>query len=336
MASTSPASMRGTTVAASRRSARCLGKMRPRLGSPTWWPARPMRWRPRLTAPGDSTWMTRSTAPMSMPSSSDEVATRPLSRPDLSSSSITRRCSRASEPWWALTSSGTSAVGTSSSAAVGPSGPPGPAPASTSPIDTGGRPMASPPDHPAAGTSPRASASCSAASSLRRVASRSASRRALTKISVERWARTRASSSGCIDGQMLRRAGPPAAGPLGRASGPPAPPPGVTGWPRSAMSSTGTITSTSSSLRVPASTMVTGRGRPSSPKPPRKRAISSRGRCVAERPMRWGGASHTASSRSSERARWAPRLVEATAWISSMITASTPARVSRTAEVSIR
>ncbi len=128
---------------------------------------------------------------------------------------------------------------------------------------------------------------------------------------------------------MLRRAGAAAAGPLGSSSG-------VTGWPRSAMSSTGTMTSTSSCLRLPASTMVTGRGRPSSPWPPRKRAISSRGRWVADRPMRCGGRSVTASSRSRVRARWEPRLVAATEWISSMITASTPARVSRTREVSIR
>ena len=50
---------------------RCFGKSLPSLGSPTWWPARPMRCSPRATAPGDSTWMTRSTAPMSMPSSSE-------------------------------------------------------------------------------------------------------------------------------------------------------------------------------------------------------------------------------------------------------------------------
>ena len=41
------------------------------LEPPTWWPARPMRCSPRETAPGDSTCTTRSTAPMSMPSSSE-------------------------------------------------------------------------------------------------------------------------------------------------------------------------------------------------------------------------------------------------------------------------
>ena len=68
---------------------------------PTWWPARPTRCRPRATDSGDSTWMTRSTAPMSMPSSSELVATRAGRRPSLSISSMSRRCSRASEPWWA-------------------------------------------------------------------------------------------------------------------------------------------------------------------------------------------------------------------------------------------
>ena len=60
--------------------------------------------------------------------------------------------------------------------------------------------------------------------------------------------------------------------------------------------------------------------------PPRNRAISSSGRWVADSPMRWGGVSHRSSSRSRVRARWAPRLVAARAWISSMITVSTPAQ----------
>ena len=79
----------------SRRSPRYLGKMTPLLGSPTWWPARPMRWRPRATEVGLSTWITRSTAPMSIPSSRLDVATRAGSRPAFSSSSISRRCSLA-------------------------------------------------------------------------------------------------------------------------------------------------------------------------------------------------------------------------------------------------
>ena len=38
--------MRSTTIAVSRRSPRYFGKILPELGSPTWWPARPMRCRP--------------------------------------------------------------------------------------------------------------------------------------------------------------------------------------------------------------------------------------------------------------------------------------------------
>ena len=73
----------------------------------------------------------------------------------------------------------------------------------------------------------------------------------------------------------------------------------TTGWessfevPSSRMSSTGTTTSRSSSLRVPASTSWIGRP------PETKRPISSSGRCVAERPMRWTGRSSSASSRST-------------------------------------
>jgi len=56
--------------------------------------------------------------------------------------------------------------------------------------------------------------------------------------------------------------------------------------PGAARSSTGTITSTSRSLRVPASTIRTGRGAPPSPCPPRNRAISSSGLWVADSPIR--------------------------------------------------
>ena len=56
--------------------------------APSSCPARPTRWRPRATDFGLSTWITRSTAPMSMPSSRLEVATRHGMRPALSSSSI--------------------------------------------------------------------------------------------------------------------------------------------------------------------------------------------------------------------------------------------------------
>ena len=136
-------------------------------------------------------------------------------------------------------------------------------------------------------------------------------------------------------GQIECRTGPAAAGPDVGSS---------TTVPSSAMSSTGMTTSISRVLRTPASTTVTGRGwrLPAAVTwvPPRKRAISSSGRCVADNPMRCGDAPPPErtqwSSRSSVRARWLPRLVAASAWISSTITASTPRSVSRAADVSIR
>ena len=132
-------------------------------------------------------------------------------------------------------------------------------------------------------------------------------------------------------GQMLRLSGEAAAPAEAGAS---------TVSPSEAMSATGTTTSTSSSLRAPASTTVTGRGtgEPSGPasRPPRKRAISSRGRWVADSAMRCGDRSHSSSRRSSDTIRWLPRLLAATACISSMITCCTPVRVSRARLVSIR
>ena len=89
VSSIAPSRIRRATTAHSSRSARNLGKMRPRETSPSEWPARPTRCRPRLTDFGDSTWITRSTAPMSIPSSRDDVATRQGSCPDLSISSTT-------------------------------------------------------------------------------------------------------------------------------------------------------------------------------------------------------------------------------------------------------
>ena len=69
VSSISPSRMRRATTAHSSRSPRYLGKIRPLEISPSPCPARPIRCRPRVTDFGDSTWITRSTAPMSMPSS---------------------------------------------------------------------------------------------------------------------------------------------------------------------------------------------------------------------------------------------------------------------------
>ena len=97
-----PERIRCTATAVWARSPRCLGNSTPRLTSPTWWPARPTRWRALATLGGLSIWMTRSTAPMSMPSSRLLVATTAGSRPRLRSSSMSARCSLETEPWWAL------------------------------------------------------------------------------------------------------------------------------------------------------------------------------------------------------------------------------------------
>ena len=195
--------MRCTTIAASRRSPRYFGKILPTLGSPTWCPARPTRWIPRATDPGDSTSTTRSTVPMSMPSSRLEVATMPRSRPSFSSDSTCTRCSRASEPWCARTSS-------------------------------------------------------SPASSLRLAASRSARRRALQNTIVVRCARMSSRMRGCTCGQMLLCDSGSSS-----PSTPAVAPDAAECAPGSFMSSTGTMTSTSSDLREPASTTVTGRCPPS-------------------------------------------------------------------------
>src|SRR5437764_1408039 len=66
--------MRSATTAVWTRSPRYLGKMTPLETAPTWCPARPIRCSPLATEGGDSTCTTRSTAPMSMPSSRLEAA----------------------------------------------------------------------------------------------------------------------------------------------------------------------------------------------------------------------------------------------------------------------
>ncbi len=96
------------------------------------------------------------------------------------------------------------------------------------------------------------------------------------------------------------------------------------------MSSTGTTMRTSSWRGLSGSTTVTGRS------PPRNAATRSTGRTVADRPMRCAGTRSSASSRSRLSARCVPRLLPATAWISSTITVSTSRSVSRAFEVSIR
>ena len=97
-----------------------------------------------------------------------------------------------------------------------------------------------------------------------------------------------------------------------------------------ARSGTGTSTLTSIVFGVGGCTTSTGRA------PARKVDTSSSGRTVAESPIRWAGESSSSSSRSSDSARCAPRLVPTTACTSSTITVCTPRSDSRAAEVRIR
>ncbi len=306
-----PARMRSATTADWTRSPWYLGKMMPREMSPTLCPARPTRCRPLATEGGASTWMTRSTAPMSMPSSRLEVATTAGSWPALSASSISARSSRETEPWWARATSAGAPAAT-------------PACAISS---AGARP---PPARPPPAALVRASSAASArsaASSFSRPHRRSASRREFANTIVDLCCSIRSSTRSSTCGQIERRgAGSPSSS---------APRPGTVS--SSVMSSTGTTTCSSIRLGLGGCTMVTGW------LPPRKLATSWAGRTVADRPTRcagrppslpWPSCARRASRRSSDRARCAPRLLPATACTSSRMTVSTPRRVSLACEVS--
>ena len=74
------------------------GKTRP-LGRPlTVWPERPTRCSRVAMRCGEEIWQTRSTWPMSMPSSSDAVATSTFNRPSRNLASASRRTSLARLP----------------------------------------------------------------------------------------------------------------------------------------------------------------------------------------------------------------------------------------------
>ena len=216
---------------------------------------------------------------MSMPSSRLEVATTAGSRPALSASSIWVRSCRDTEPWCARATS------------AGAHPPPRPftAPASAM-ISAGGR--LGPPCRAGAGSGPVPSCSSarSAASSLSRAHSRSASRRELAKTIVELWLWISSSTRSSTCGQIERRragssgGGPPSAAPLELGS---EPVPGTvkpSEVSRSAMSSTGTTICSSIRLLLGGCTIVTGWA------PPRNVATSSGGRTVADSPIRWRSA----------------------------------------------
>ncbi len=184
-------------------------------------------------------------------------------------------------------------------------------------------------------SSSTASSASSAASSFSRAVSRSARRRELANTIVERCCRTRSSSRRSTAGQIDGRCAVPAAEPMTSSSDDP----GAGRSSSAARSGTGTSTATSIVLAAGGCTISTGRA------PARNVATSSSGRTVADSPMRWAGPGcgcpasaepSSASSRSSDSARCAPRLVPATACTSSRMTVRTPRNDSRAAEVSSR
>ena len=265
---------------------------------------------------------------MSMPSSSELVATTQRRVPDFRASSISARCSLDTEPWWARANS------SSVPWAAWPLDCPAPPISSAgewrgacargvtgwSAVPGGWEPPSGWEGAPPSGSWPPGSCRSSQIS-LRRPVSRSARRRELAKTMVDRFAATRSTIRSSTCGQIEALACSPDPGPRSWAAG-------VEG--SSVMSGTGTVTWTSQDLVEVGATTRTGW------MPPRNRATSSFGSTVAESPMRWAGVCSSASSRSRETARCAPRLVPATACTSSTITVSTPASVARACEVSMR
>ena len=237
--------------------------MTPRETSPTWCPARPTRCSPLATDGGASTWTTRSTAPMSMPSSRLEVATTAGSRPALSASSISARSSLDTEPWWARASS---------------AGAPAAAPACA--IISAGRPSPASAQLRLLGGLAR-----SAASSLSRPHSRSASRRELANTIVDRCASIRSSTRSSTCGQIDRRGARARLVVAGAVA-------------RGLVLQLGHVLDRDddlSSMRLAAGRLHHGH------RPARRRgsvATSSTGRTVADSPIRWAGRSSSASSRS--------------------------------------
>ena len=238
-----PRRMPRTSAAHSTSWSRVAGKSRPLGVPPRWCDARPTRWTVTEKLRGDSSCTTRSTAPTSMPSSKDAVATAQRTWPRLSFSSAASRMARDMLPWCATTWSSPS----------------------------------------------RCASWC---------ATRSTWRRVLTNTSVVRCARISSATRSQVSSRCSLEA-------------------------TAFSSSRGTSTATSSTRPDPLSTIAQARP------PVRNRPISSIGLWVAERPTRTHRRPQSASSRSSERARWAPRLSRATAWISSTITVRTVRSVLR-------
>ena len=82
--SSSPRRTLSSSAAHSTRSSRDSGNSRPFGVPPTAWPERPTRCRKVAIERGEPSWQTRSTSPISMPSSSEAVATSAFSSPRFS------------------------------------------------------------------------------------------------------------------------------------------------------------------------------------------------------------------------------------------------------------
>jgi len=95
LSSTAPA-----TAAEAIRSRPWNGKRMPRLSWPTPWPLRPTRCKAEDAEKGLPARITSSTLPMSIPSSSDEVATTQGIFPSARAFSAALRRSLEREPWW--------------------------------------------------------------------------------------------------------------------------------------------------------------------------------------------------------------------------------------------
>ena len=104
-ASSSPRRTQSSSAAHSTSSSRDCGKSRAFGTPPTAWPERPARCRNVAIERGEPSWQTRSTSPMSMPSSSDAVATSTFSSPRFRRCSASSRVSFARLPWCAATAS---------------------------------------------------------------------------------------------------------------------------------------------------------------------------------------------------------------------------------------
>ena len=109
--SSSPRSMACIALRLSSASKRLPGTNNALLGVSKVWFERPIRCNKRLTPLGAPTWMTSSTSPQSIPSSSADVVTIARNNPLAIMFSVLWRCSLLSAPWynaigrfWSLTS----------------------------------------------------------------------------------------------------------------------------------------------------------------------------------------------------------------------------------------